>query len=89
MRRTPLIALILAPFALWAVVMAWNQWLLPLSVKLWRSEVSVRVRAATGNVPMRVKALRDAASVREADAELSALLVHHARQDPDTPVREP
>jgi len=87
-RRTPLIALILAPFALWAVVMAWNQWLLPLSVKLWRSEVSVRVRAATGNVPMRVKALRDAASVREADAELIALLVHHARQDPDTPVRE-
>jgi len=87
-RRTPLIALILAPFALWAVVMAWNHWLVPLSVKLWRSETSVRVRAATGNVPMRVQALRDAASVREPDAELIALLVQHARQDPDTPVRE-
>jgi len=86
-RRTPLIALVIAPFALYAVVMAWNQLLLPLSAKIWRSEVSVRARVATGNVPMRIQALREAASLREPDADVVALLVHHARQDPDAPVR--
>jgi len=44
-RRTPRIALILAPIALWAVVMAWNRVLLPLSAKLWRSETAVRAAA--------------------------------------------
>jgi len=87
-RRTPLIALLLAPFALYAVVMAWNQLLLPLSVKLWRSESSVRVRAATGNAPMRIQAMRDAAGVREPDAALIALLAHHGREDPHATVRE-
>lgn len=87
MRRTPLVALVLAPFALFAVVMAWNQ-LLPLGAKLWRGEASVRVRAATGNAPMRIQAMRDAASVREPDATLIAMLAHHGREDPHPPVRE-
>lgn len=87
MRRTPLIALILAPFVLIAVVMAWNRLLLPLSAKIWRSEVSVRARVATGTASMRIQALREAASAREPDAELVALLVHHARQDPEPQVR--
>jgi hypothetical protein len=86
-RRTPLIALVLAPFVLWAVVMAWNRLLLPLSAKIWRSEVSVRARVATGSAPMRIQALREAASVREPDAGLVALLVHHARRDPEPQVR--
>lgn len=88
MRRTPLIALVIAPFALYAVVMAWSHLLMPLSVKLWRSEVSVRLRAATGNVPMRVQALHDAAAVRSPEAALVALVVQYARQDPDAPVRK-
>ena len=87
MRRTPLIALILAPFALYAVVVAWSQLLMPLSVKLWRSEASVRARVATGNAAMRIDALRDAGALRDADAETIALLVHHAQADPEPPVR--
>jgi HEAT repeats len=87
MRRTPLIALLLAPFVLYAVVMAWNRLLLPLSAKLWRSEFSVRTRVVTGNVPMRIQALRDAAGVRAPDAALIGLLVHHAQHDPAQPVR--
>jgi hypothetical protein len=35
--RTPLIALILAPFALWALVLAWEHALLPLLSPVWRS----------------------------------------------------
>jgi len=35
--RTPLIALILAPFALWALVLAWEHALLPLLSPAWRS----------------------------------------------------
>jgi len=86
-RRTPLIALLLAPFVLVAVTMAWNRLLLPLTVKMWRSEFSVRARVATGNVPMRIQAMRDAAGVRAPDAALLALLVHHAQQDPAQQVR--
>jgi len=86
-RRTPLIALLLAPVVLAAVVMAWSQLLLPLSMKVWRSEVSVRLRAATGTVPMRIQALRDAAALRAPDAALVGLLVEHARQDGARAVR--
>lgn len=61
-RRTPLIALLLAPIALWAVVMAWNRVLLPLSVKMWRSEPAVQARLAVGDPEMRAKAMSEAAS---------------------------
>jgi HEAT repeat protein len=86
-RRTPLIALLLAPFALFAVVMAWNELLLPLTAKMWRSEFSLRARVATGSPALRIRALRDAASVHKPDATLVALLVEHAQHDPERAVR--
>ena len=82
MRRTPIIAFILAPFVLWAVVMAFSRVLLPLGAKTWYSEVSVRARMAIGNRPMRLQALHDAAGVREPGAALVGLLVEAARSDP-------
>jgi len=81
MRRTPIIALILAPFVLWALVMAFNRVLLPLGAKTWYSEVSVRARMAIGNRPMRLQALRDAARLPSPDAALVGLLVEAARSD--------
>ena len=87
MRRTPIIALILAPFALWAVVMAFNRVLAPVSAKLWYGELSVRARLAIGNRPMRLQALRDAAGVREPGAALVEQLVDAARSDPAGYVR--
>jgi len=87
MRRTPIIALILAPFVLWALVMAFNRVLLPLGAKTWYSEVSVRARMAIGNRPMRLQALRDAARLPSPDAALVGLLVEAARSDPERPVR--
>ena len=46
--RTPLIALVLAPFALWALVLAWEHVLVPLYVSLWRSDV---VAPSAGEAP--------------------------------------
>src|SRR3989304_468037 len=79
-RQTPLIALILAPFVLWAVVMMWDRVLLPLTVKMWRSEFAVRARLASGDAGARSKALRDAAAAREPDAAVGAVLVGAARR---------
>jgi HEAT repeat protein len=87
MRRTPLIALILAPFVLWAVVMMWDRVLLPLTVKMWRSEFAVRARLASGDPEARSKALQDAAAAREPDAAAVAMLVESARGDPNQKVR--
>ncbi len=82
-----MIALILAPFALWAVVMTWDRVLMPLTAKMWRSEFAVRVRIASGDAATRSKALRDAAAAREPDAATVTLLTESARSDPDTGVR--
>ena len=86
-RQTPLIALILAPFVLWAVVMMWDRVLLPLTVKMWRSEFAVRARLASGDAEARSKALHDAAAAREPDAAAVAMLVESARSDPNQEVR--
>jgi HEAT repeat protein len=86
-RRTPLIALILAPFVLWAVVMMWDRVLLPLTMKMWRSEFGVRARLASIDPEARSKALRDAAAAREPDAAAVAMLVESARSDPNQKVR--
>jgi hypothetical protein len=37
--RTPLAALILAPFAPWALVLAWEHAVLPFSFSVWRGDV--------------------------------------------------
>ena len=87
MRRTPIIALVLAPFVLWAVVMAFNRVLLPLGAKTWYSEVSVRARIAIGNRPMRLQALHDAAGVRAPGAALVGQLIEAAHSDPARYVR--
>jgi len=87
MRRTPLIALLLAPLVLYALVTAWGQLLVPLGARLWQSEASLRLRAATGSVPMRIAAMRDAAGLQAPDAALVGLLVEHARQDSARAVR--
>lgn len=86
-RRTPVIALILAPFVLWAVVMTWDRVLLPLTVKMWRSEFAVRVRLASGDAAARSKALREAAAAREPDAAAVSMVTESARSDPDQEVR--
>lgn len=86
-RRTPWIALILAPVALWTVVMAWNHVLLPLSVTLWRSETAVRARLAVGGPDMRAKAMREAASAKALDPSTVATLLESARSERNPMVR--
>jgi hypothetical protein len=85
--RTPLLALILAPFALWALVLAWEHALLPLFVSVWRSDVVVRARLASDDPATRSKALRDAASARPAGQALIGKLVAIMRADPAPAVR--
>ncbi|MBI3918766.1 MAG: hypothetical protein HY322_17375 [Betaproteobacteria bacterium] len=64
--RTPLIALVLAPFALWALVLAWEHALLPLLSPAWRSG---GVAPPSGEAPLE-RALKDPdAGVRQAAAD--------------------
>jgi HEAT repeat protein len=86
-RRTPLIALILAPFVLWAVVIAWDRVLLPLSAKMWRSAPAVQARLAVGDPEMRARALRDAASAREPEDSTVSMLLASARTERNPMVR--
>jgi hypothetical protein len=85
--RTPLLALILAPFALWALVLAWEHALVPLVASVWRSDVVVRARLASGNQATRSEALRDAVSVRPAGAALIGKVVEIMREDRDSRLR--
>ena len=85
--RTPLLALILAPFALLALVLAWNLVLLPLTGAAWRSEVVVRARLANGDAGMRSTALRDAVSVRPPGEALIGKVIEIIRADPVPAVR--
>jgi HEAT repeat protein len=86
-RRTPLFALILAPFALLALVLAWEHALLPLFTSAWRSEVVVQVRLASDDAGTRSKALRDAVSVQPPSEALIGRLVEVIRADPAPAVR--
>lgn len=86
-RRTPLLALILAPFALWAVVLVWDLVLLPLYESMWHSDFAVRARLGSDDPEARSGALRDATSARPTDEALIRKLVEVARADPDRKVR--
>jgi hypothetical protein len=86
-RRTPLLALILAPLGLWGLVLAWEHALLPLYVSLWHSDFAVRARLGSGDPETRAKALRDAVSVRPAEDALIGKLVEMMRADPERQVR--
>ncbi len=59
-RRTPLLVIPLAPFALWGLLLLWDTVLKPFYVALWHAETAVELRLASDDTKIREQALREA-----------------------------
>ena len=86
-RRTPLLAILLAPFALWGLLLLWDMVLRPLTVSIWRGETALELRLASDDPKMREQALRDAMSVQNMDAQRALQILATLRNDPAPEVR--
>ncbi|MDH3691109.1 MAG: hypothetical protein OEU36_16815 [Gammaproteobacteria bacterium] len=80
-RRTPIVAIILAPIAIWALLQLWQHALLPLYVSIWRSESVLQLRLASDDSRIRTQALQQAMSARPEDEELIRKIVEIMQAD--------
>ena len=61
-RRTPILAIILAPVALYLLVQLWTNALVPLYRVVWYSDTVLKLRLASDEPAIRIKAAKDAGS---------------------------
>lgn len=69
-RRTPILAIVLAPIVLLLIMQLWSRALVPLYRTVWYSDTIMQWRLGSERAETRIKASRDAASVRSEDQEL-------------------
>lgn len=86
-RRTPLLALLLAPVVLVALALLWQFALRPLVGSLWYGASAVQWRLDSSDAKTREQALYQAVSLRPAEAALIAKITHMAGSDPAPSVR--
>ncbi len=86
-RRTPLLAILLAPFAIWGLLSLWETVLRPLVVSIWQGDTAVELRLASDDPDTRKQALRDAMSVHTEDAQLALEILEALQTDPASAVR--
>ena len=82
-RRTPL----LAPIALWGLLLLWDTVLKPFYLALWRGETAVELRLASDDPKIPEQALRDAMSVQGMDTQLAREIVATLSGDAEPDVR--
>lgn len=87
-RRTPILAIILAPIALILLVQLWNHALVPLYLGARYSDPVLQWRLEGRNPATRLAALKDLGSPRAADSELFDRLVVIMQTDDSQAVRE-
>lgn len=86
-RRTPLIAIILAPIALFLLVLLWNNALVPLYQIVWYGETMSTWRLGSDHPEIRVDAIENIGSFGADDPALLEELVRHMQSDPSAEVR--
>jgi len=86
-RRTPLLAVVLAPLAIWVLVFLWKAALLPLYVSLWHGDTVLKMRLAHEDPATREQALRDAMSSDLQDAQLALEIVQVLHSDAASDLR--
>lgn len=86
-RRTPILAILLAPVALYGLVLLWQFALLPLHVLTWHSDTVLRWRLGSNEPEHREKALLHAMSARSPDQALFGKIVDIMRTDAAPQVR--
>jgi len=87
-RRTPILAIILAPVALYLLLQLWTQALVPLYRDLWYSGTVLRWRLASDQPAIRIKAAKDAGLRSAGDAALLDVLVASLMTDESVEVRK-
>ena len=86
-RRTPILAIILAPVALYFLVLLWNQALVPLYRSVWYGDTVLRWRLNSEEPATRIDAVKDAGSPRTADTAMLDELVQRMESDESLEVR--
>ena len=87
LRRTPMLAIILAPVALYLLVLLWTEALVPLYRYVWYSDTVLQRRLNSEEPAIRIAATKDVASTRFVDAELIHELVARLQTDESAGVR--
>jgi len=87
-RRTPILAIILAPVALYFLVGLWNHALVPLYWSVWYSDTVLQWRLASGEPAIRIAAVKDVGSARVRDTALLDELVARMQTDESHEVRK-
>jgi HEAT repeat protein len=87
-RRTPILAIILAPVALYLLVQLWGHALVPLYRTVWYSDTVLKWRLASDEPAMRISAAKDAGSWRTEDVTLLNELVASLKTDESVEVRK-
>jgi HEAT repeat protein len=86
-RRTPILAIILAPVALYLLMQLWTHALVPLYRDVWYSDTVLKWRLASDEPAIRIKAAKDAGLRRVEDAAVLDELVASLKADESVEVR--
>ena len=87
-RRTPILAIFLAPVVLYLLVQLWGHGVVPLYRAVWYSEIVLKWRLGSSEPAMRISAAKDAGSRSAEDADLLDQLVVSLRTDESVEVRK-
>ncbi len=87
-RRTPILAIILAPVALYLLVQLWTYAVVPLYRGVWYSDTVLKWRLASDEPAIRIQAAKDAGSWRAEDAAVLDELVAILKTDESVEVRK-
>lgn len=86
-RRTPILAILLAPVVLLALATFWRTVVAPMSASLWRSSTVLQMRLRSDDSDRRVAALNQVMGASPVDEQLMARVFAAMRTDPDSRVR--
>jgi len=87
-RRTPILAIMLAPVALYLLMQLWTHALVPLYQGVWHSAAVLQWRLASDEPAIRIKAAKDAGWRRAEDAAVLDKLVVSLETDESVEVRK-
>lgn len=87
-RRTPIIAIVLAPVVLYGLVIVWEQALASLYRSIWYGDTVLRFRLASGATSTRISGLKDIAVLRPVDTDLVEKVVTLMERDEALEVRK-
>lgn len=87
-RRTPVLAIILAPVALYLLVQLWTNALVPLYRVVWYSDTVLKLRLASDEPAIRIKAAKDAGSWLAEDPAVIDELLLSLKTDESMEVRK-